>query len=80
MATAIAELRFALDQIKTFRDIGPSGAHCKRIRDDQGFWKQVAVYLKVHTGADFRHSLCPARTKELYPEFASEDAAPEPGP
>ncbi len=80
LATKIAELRLALDQIKTLRGIVPICAHCKRIRDDQGYWKQVEVYVKAHTEADFSHSICPLCAKELYPEFVSAGESPKPGP
>ena len=76
LATKIEELRLALDQIKTLRGIVPICAHCKRIRDDQGYWKQVEVYVKAHTEADFSHSICPECTKELYPDFVSDEDDP----
>jgi hypothetical protein len=36
----IEELYGALEQIRTPRGILPICAHCKKIRDDQGFWQQ----------------------------------------
>ena len=37
----VAELREALDQIKTLRGILPICSHCKKIRDDKGYWNQL---------------------------------------
>ncbi|MDA8124243.1 MAG: response regulator transcription factor [Deltaproteobacteria bacterium] len=65
----IAELHRALDQIKTLRGIVPICANCKKIRDDQGYWSQVEVYVRDHTEAEFSHSICPECMKRLYPEL-----------
>lgn len=72
LAAKIEELRQALDQIKTLRGIVPICANCKNIRDDQGYWEQVEVYVRDHTEAQFSHSICPKCMKELYPEFVKE--------
>ena len=70
LASKIEELRQALDQIKTLRGILPICANCKKIRDDQGYWSQVEVYVRDHTEAQFSHGICPECMKRLYPEFA----------
>ena len=62
-------LQKALDDIKTLRGILPICMHCKKIRDDKGYWKAVEVYVGAHTEAQFSHSICPACTKEYYPEL-----------
>jgi PAS domain S-box-containing protein len=63
---AAAELRKAFDQIKTLRGIVPICSGCKKIRDDQGYWSQVEVYVSEHTEAEFSHGLCPECIKRLY--------------
>jgi DNA-binding response OmpR family regulator len=73
LATKIEELHQALDQIKTLRGIVPICASCKKIRDDQGYWSQVEVYVRDHTEAQFSHGICPECMKKLYPEFAQDD-------
>lgn len=65
----IDELRKAFDEIKTLSGILPICSSCKKIRDDIGYWHQVEVYVRDHTGADFSHSICPECMKKLYPEF-----------
>ena len=77
LASKVEELRQALDQIKTLRGIVPICASCKKIRDDQGFWNQVEVYVHDHTEADFSHGICPECMKKLYPEFVQDDAKNE---
>ncbi|MGC9974354.1 MAG: hypothetical protein ABSC36_03035 [Gaiellaceae bacterium] len=48
----------------------PICAHCKRIRDDKGYWSQVESYVAEHSEAEFSHSLCPSCLREFYPEHA----------
>jgi len=67
LASKVEELRQALDQIKTLRGIVPICVSCKKIRDDQGYWNQVEVYVRDHTEAEFSHSLCQECMKKLYP-------------
>ena len=67
------ELRRALDQIKTLRGIVPICSGCKKIRDDQGSWHQVEVYVHDHTEAEFSHGLCPECLKRLYPKYAPKN-------
>ncbi|MBT3289588.1 MAG: response regulator transcription factor [Victivallales bacterium] len=71
------ELRQALDQVKTLRGIVPICANCKKIRDDQGYWNQVEVYVRDHTEARFTHGICPECIEVLYPEL-SEKLCPRP--
>lgn len=66
----IQELREALDHIETLRGILPICSFCKKIRDDQGYWSQVEVYIRDHSNADFSHGVCPECMKKHYPEFA----------
>lgn len=62
------ELRSALDQIKTLRGIVPICATCKKVRDDQGYWKQVEIYVRDHTEASFSHGVCPECMDKYYPD------------
>jgi phosphoserine phosphatase RsbU/P len=73
LAAKVEELHQALDQIKTLRGIVPICANCKSIRDDQGYWSQVEVYVRDHTEAEFTHGICPVCIKKLYPELYQDD-------
>jgi DNA-binding NtrC family response regulator len=66
------KLREAFEQIKTLRGFIPICSSCKKIRDDQGFWQQVEVYVRDHTEAEFTHGICPGCIKTLYPESADK--------
>jgi PAS domain S-box-containing protein len=63
----IAELQKALVEVKTLSGLLPICSSCKKIRDDQGYWQQIEVYLKEHSNADFTHGICPECKKKLYP-------------
>ncbi len=63
------QLQDALDEVQTLKGIFPICSFCKQIRDDKGFWKQVEVYIKDHSGADFSHSICPECAKKHYSDF-----------
>lgn len=65
----INSLQTALSQVKTLKGLLPICANCKKIRDDQGYWQDVAVYVRDHTEAEFSHGICPECMQQLYPEF-----------
>lgn len=65
----IGELQAALAEVKQLSGLLPICASCKKIRDDQGYWQQVEVYIRDHSEAEFSHSICPDCMKKLYPEY-----------
>ena len=65
----IADLETALKEIKTLRGILPICSFCKKIRDDEGYWEQVDVYIHKHSQADFSHGICPECAKKHYPDM-----------
>jgi len=65
----ISEREKALEDIKILRGLLPICASCKKIRDDQGYWNQIDVYVHEHSEADFSHGICPECAKKLYPKF-----------
>lgn len=64
----IKDLELALSEIKTLKGILPICAACKKIRDDEGYWKQIELYISEHSGAEFTHGICPECARRLYPE------------
>jgi hypothetical protein len=72
----IAELQDALSQVRTLRGLVPICASCKKVRDDEGFWHQVEVYVREHSLVEFSHAICPECMHELYPEY-SRDSGPD---
>jgi PAS domain S-box-containing protein len=65
----ILELQAALQKVNTLSGLLPICASCKKIRDDQGYWKQIEVYIRDHSDAEFTHGICPGCARELYPEL-----------
>lgn len=42
---------------------------CKRIRDDEGNWIPLEMYMVGRTEAEFTHGVCPYCMKKLYPDL-----------
>jgi hypothetical protein len=61
----IRELQEALAKVKTLSGLVPICAWCKKIRDDQGFWRQVEVFVQNHSDAVFTHAACPDCMRKL---------------
>lgn len=57
---AYRDLHEAHREIRELRGIIPICSGCKRIRNDQGAWEQIEVYIHQHSHAEFSHGLCPA--------------------
>jgi hypothetical protein len=62
-------LEQALAEIKTLRGILPICSHCKRVRDDTGYWQQVEVYVRDRSYAEFSHAICPTCLEVHYAEL-----------
>jgi len=69
LAVEVNELRQALEDIKILQGILPICMHCKKIRNDKGYWEQVEAYVSRHSEALFSHSICPECMKQRYPEL-----------
>ncbi len=65
----IAELKQALAEVKTLSGMLPICAHCKKIRDDQGYWNQMETYITKHSEALFSHCICPDCATKIYPDY-----------
>jgi hypothetical protein len=56
-----------LAEVKTLGGMLPICSHCKRIRDDRGYWNQIEAYLNAHTAAEFTHGVCPDCAEKSVP-------------
>jgi PAS domain S-box-containing protein len=65
----ISELKGALAQVKMLSGLLPICSHCKKIRDDKGYWNQIEAYLTKHSEAKFSHGICKECAKKYYPDF-----------
>jgi nitrogen fixation/metabolism regulation signal transduction histidine kinase len=48
-----------ISEIVELRRIVPICMHCKKVRDDDQYWKQVEAYFLRHWDLRFSHGLCP---------------------
>jgi len=69
------KLQLARETVERLEGLLPICARCKQIRDADGSWIQVEVYVRDHSAAEFSHSICPPCSDELYPEFVNTSAA-----
>lgn len=74
----VLELQDALANVKTLKGFIPICASCKKIRNDEGYWKQLEQYVSEHSEALFSHGLCPDCIKNYYPTVVAW--SPEQGP
>lgn len=71
--------RFASDlmetqhKVVTLEGLLPVCSHCKKIRDDNGYWDDVDTYLDHHSDIRISHGLCPDCHDELYPDLDMGD-------
>ena len=72
----IVELQDALAHIKTLHGLLPICMHCKRIRNDDGYWQQLEDYIRQHSEAEFSHGLCPSCARQLYPQVFQDTDEP----
>ncbi len=70
--TLIQDLQEALAKVKVLRGLIPICGHCKKIRDDQGYWNQLEAYITSHTEAAFSHGICPDCARTYFPEFMAK--------
>lgn len=71
-ASYIEELEDALEKIKVLSGIVPICMHCKKIRDDQGYWNQLESFIQKHSSAQFSHGVCDPCLHKHYPEERKE--------
>lgn len=62
----IDELQEALEDVKTLSGLLPICAHCKKIRDDKGYWNNLEGYIEKYSDASFSHGMCSECSDELY--------------
>lgn len=68
MHKTMEELKEALSQVKKLSGLLPICMHCKKIRDDSGYWNQIETYIDKHSEAQFSHSIC----KECLDKYYSD--------
>ena len=71
------QLREKLAQeVKVLHGLLPICSVCKKIRDDEGKWKQLEVYIREHSEANFTHGVCPDCGEKMMAALHDETPAP----
>ena len=65
----ISDLQDALAEVKKLSGLLPICMHCKKIRDDKGYWNQLEAYIHEHSDAEFSHSICRDCAEKYYPDM-----------
>ncbi len=72
-----ANLARALADVKVLEGLLPTCCHCKSIRNSQGVWQPLEIYLMERTRSSFTHGICPECARQHYPDY---DLCPDDGP
>lgn len=63
----------AMSNAKVLRGLLPICAHCKKVRDDHGYWTRIEDYISRHSEADFSHGFCPDCLGKHYGDLDVKD-------
>ena len=62
-------IRSNVVKLKRVNRLLPICSSCHRIRDDNGYWKQIEGSALDRSDKDFTHGICPQCARKLYPEY-----------
>lgn len=65
----LVQLEHSAKEIKTLRGFLPICAHCKKIREDSGYWTRIETYISKHSQTEFSHGICPECATKLYGKY-----------
>ncbi|MCE5271806.1 hypothetical protein LLH00_11045 [bacterium] len=65
----IAALEKSLSEIKRLQGLLPICMHCKKVRNDKGYWEHVELYVSEHSEAVFSHGVCPDCLEKFYGQY-----------
>jgi len=65
----IGSLQTALLEVKTLRGILKTCSYCKDIRDDDGQWHHLELYIQQHSEAQFSHGICDTCATKHFPQY-----------
>jgi len=68
----LLDLNSAKRRIKKLSGLLPICYHCKKIRDDRGYWNELEKYITDHSDAEFSHAICPGCLSRYYPDVKDE--------
>ncbi len=68
----IKKLKKQIDENEKLRNLVPICFHCKKVRDDKGFWENVDSFISQHSNIDFSHGVCPDCMEKYYSELSDD--------
>lgn len=67
LTATTTELAQALSEVKRLTGMMRMCAWCRRIKNDEGLWEPLDLYVRKHSDVNFTHGICPDCVKEHYP-------------
>ena len=68
-SSTINKLHDILLELDTLKGIMPMCLHCKKVREDSGYWERIEQYLYNRTRVKFSHTYCPECHKKVLKEL-----------
>lgn len=76
---ANGQLQDALTNVKTLKGLLPVCSWCHKVREDEGYWREIESYVAAHSDATFTHGICPDCRTRHFPGTAPRCTAAEGG-
>jgi response regulator RpfG family c-di-GMP phosphodiesterase len=73
------DLEASQQEIRTLSGLLPICCHCKKIRNDKGYWEQIDSYISRHSIAQFSHGICLDCFSSRHPEILEKILSDLPG-
>jgi PAS domain S-box-containing protein len=73
----LVELHAIVDHFRALSGLIPICSHCKRIRDENGGWHEIEIYIGHQLGAKFSHGICPNCVQGVPSDETSAQATPQ---
>jgi hypothetical protein len=64
----VEDLQRSLSEVKVLEAFLPICSQCKKIRNQEGSWQQLEVYIGEHSDTQFSHGYCPECAKKVMEE------------
>jgi len=62
-----------INEVRPIRTIIPICMHCKKIRDENGYWLQIEDCLIQFNHSHLSHGICPDCIEKHYPDLSEKD-------
>jgi hypothetical protein len=66
LQATLDSLRATTEEVKILEGLLPICSWCKKIRDQEGGWTKMEVYIRDHSQAEFSHGICPDCMREHF--------------